>query len=116
MCGRGYKDACKDVTPQHATRDRSTTNLTNIFGNDLDQVGFRPGAPGHVNPPNHHTSLYISPFDIDGSGVGDAFHLQVFLVQVGGHELLGDATVETLACEIGPQGGERERRGVGEAL
>ena len=69
-----------------------------------------------MDPPNHHTSLHISPFNIDGSGVGDAFHLQVRLVQVGGHELLGDATVEALACEIEPQGGERERRGVGEAL
>ena len=53
---------------------------------------------------------------ITSSGVRDALHLQVILVQVGSHELLGDATEEILACEIGPQGGERERRGVGEEL
>ena len=50
------------------------------------------------------------------SGVRYALELQVLLVQVGGNKLLCDATEETLACEIGPQGGERERRGVGEEL
>ena len=51
---------------------------------------------------------------INGLGVRDALHPEVVLVQVGGHKLLGDGTVETLACEIGPQGenargAERER-------
>ena len=37
-------------------------------------------------------------------GVRDALHVEVVLVQVGGHKLLGDGTEETLACEIGPEG------------
>ena len=56
---------------------------------------------------------------ITSSGVRDALHLQVLLVQVGGHELLGDATEETAfttTCEMWPQGEERERCRVGEAL